>query len=92
LTHKGYKCLEVSSGWVYASRDIIFDEGVFSFMELHSNVGARLRDEINLLPGHLVPSKSQVGGSMSLEMLSLMKESFPSWNSTQMHGLTLEMK
>jgi hypothetical protein len=33
-------CLEVSSGWVYVSRDVIFDEQVFP--ELHSNVGAIL--------------------------------------------------
>jgi hypothetical protein len=38
--HKGYKCLEVSSGWVYISRDIIFDEEVFPFTELYLNVGA----------------------------------------------------
>jgi hypothetical protein len=50
--------LEVSSGWVFVSRDVIFDEQVFPFMELHSNVGARLRIEISLLPSHLVPSSN----------------------------------
>jgi transposase InsO family protein len=29
--HKGYKCLDVDSGRVYISRDVIFDEGVFPF-------------------------------------------------------------
>jgi hypothetical protein len=42
LTHKGYKCLEVSSGRVFVSRDGIFDEQVFPFMELHSNAGPTL--------------------------------------------------
>jgi hypothetical protein len=35
---------------VYISRDIVFDETVFPFSSLHSNAGARLREEINLLP------------------------------------------
>jgi hypothetical protein len=53
--HKGYKCLEVASGRVYISRDVIFDEGVFPFAELHSNTGARLHTKIDLLPSHLLP-------------------------------------
>jgi hypothetical protein len=53
--HKGYKCLDIQSGRVYISRDVIFDEGVFPFSTLHSNAGARLRAEIALLPPDLVP-------------------------------------
>jgi hypothetical protein len=34
---------------------VIFDECVFPFTELHSNVGAHLHCEINLLPSHLLP-------------------------------------
>jgi hypothetical protein len=30
-SHKGYKCLDVDSGRVYVSRDVIFDENVFPF-------------------------------------------------------------
>jgi hypothetical protein len=56
--HKGYKCLKVYSGRVYISRDVIFDEKIFSFTELHSNVGDRLPAEINLLLIHLLPSSS----------------------------------
>jgi hypothetical protein len=41
---------------VYISRDVVFDETVFPFASLHSNAGARLRAEINLLPLHLQPS------------------------------------
>jgi hypothetical protein len=52
--HKGYKCLDVSSGRVYISRDIVFDETVFPFSKLHPNDGAHLRSEISLLPSSLV--------------------------------------
>lgn len=52
--HKGYKCLDISTGRVYISRDVVFDENIFPFSELHPNAGARLQAEINLLPGHLL--------------------------------------
>jgi hypothetical protein len=48
--HKGFKCLDVSEGRVYIYRDVIFDESVFPFHELHPNAGARLREEALLLP------------------------------------------
>jgi hypothetical protein len=56
--HKGYKCLEISTRRIYISMDIVFDEDVFPFAELHSNVGARLRTRINLLPSTLLPSSN----------------------------------
>lgn len=51
--HKGFKCLDVSEGRVYISRDVVFDETEFPFAALHPNAGARLRSEILLLPDHL---------------------------------------
>jgi hypothetical protein len=54
-SHKGYKCLDISSGRLYISRDIVFDEIVFPFASLHDNAGARLRAEINHLPLNLQP-------------------------------------
>jgi histone deacetylase 1/2 len=48
--HKGYKCLDISTGRVYISRDVVFDETIFPFARLHPNAGARLRAEILLLP------------------------------------------
>jgi hypothetical protein len=43
----------VSSGRVYISRDVVFDETVFPFQSLHPNVRAVLRQEILLLPPSL---------------------------------------
>jgi hypothetical protein len=51
--HKGFNYLEPSSGWVYVSRDVTFDENIFPFSKLHPNAGARLRFEILLLPSSL---------------------------------------
>ena len=51
--HKGFKCLEPSIGRVYISRDVVFDESIFPFSQLHPNAGALLRKEILLLPSHL---------------------------------------
>jgi hypothetical protein len=51
--HKGFKCLDISTGRVYISRDVVFDENVFPFSKLHDNAGARLRDAILLLPSSL---------------------------------------
>jgi hypothetical protein len=40
---------------IHISHDIVFDEIVFPFASLHSNVGARLCQEIELLPLSLQP-------------------------------------
>lgn len=52
--HKGFKCFGVSSGRVYVSRDVIFDENLYPFSTLHANAVARLRSKIiNLSPSLL---------------------------------------
>ena len=58
--HKGYKCLDVNSGRVYISLDVVFDETLFPFSKLHLNAGACLRAEISLLPDSLL-NPSSVG-------------------------------
>jgi hypothetical protein len=65
--HKGYKCLDISTGRLYISRDIVFDETVFPFTSLHSNAGARLRAEINLLPLSLQPFNLHNHGGHELQ-------------------------
>ena len=50
--HKEFKCLDISSGRVYISRDVIFDENIFPFHALNPNAGARLRSKILLLPSN----------------------------------------
>lgn len=48
---------------MYISRDVVFDETEFPFSKLHSNAGARLREEISLLPINLLnPSESEQMG------------------------------
>jgi hypothetical protein len=56
--HKGVKCLDVSTGRIYISRDVVFDENVYPFQFLHPNAGAQLRKEIMLLPDYLTPNTS----------------------------------
>lgn len=51
--HKGFKYLDISTGCVYISRDVVFDESIFPFASLHDNAGARLQQEILLLPKYL---------------------------------------
>jgi histone deacetylase 1/2 len=52
--HKGFKCLDISTGRVYISRDVVFDETMFPFSELHANAGARLQAEVHVLPDNLL--------------------------------------
>jgi hypothetical protein len=51
--HKGVKCLDISTGRIYISRDVVFDENVFLFASLHPNAGALLKQEILLLPSNV---------------------------------------
>jgi hypothetical protein len=48
--HKGFKCLDVSKGRIYISRDVIFDENVFPFATLSPNAGVRYHSDVLLLP------------------------------------------
>jgi histone deacetylase 1/2 len=60
--HKGVKCLDVSTGRVYISRDVVFDENFFPFASLNPNAGTRHRMEILLLPQDTPsPPSSSVG-------------------------------
>jgi histone deacetylase 1/2 len=49
-SHKGFKCLDLSVGRVYISRNVVFDEIVYPFSQPHANAGARLRAKLQVLP------------------------------------------
>jgi hypothetical protein len=55
--HKGFKCLDIATGRIYIFRDVIFDENVFPFAQLHPNARAQLRKELVVLPSHLLNSR-----------------------------------
>jgi hypothetical protein len=60
--HKGFKCLDVTEGWVYISRDVVFDETMFPFTKLNLNAGTKPRAEILLLsPNSIPPTRSSHG-------------------------------
>jgi hypothetical protein len=66
--HKGFKCLDLSTGRTYISRDVIFDENVFPFSKLRPDAGPRLRAEIALLPPTLVHTSN--GGDLVLDHMT----------------------
>ena len=70
--HKGVKCLDISTGRVYISRDVVFNEHVFPFAELNPNAGHRLREEILLLPSDLSPTTSNSEGLHSNDHMPIV--------------------
>jgi hypothetical protein len=66
VLHKGFKCLDVASGCIYVSRDVIFDETIYPFSHLNPNAGAKLRAEVIQLPPQVwVPSSFFRGESVT---------------------------
>jgi hypothetical protein len=57
--HKGFKCLDIATGRIYISHDVVFDETQFLFAQLHTNAGARYTSEVLLLP-HPIPRLAQI--------------------------------
>jgi hypothetical protein len=85
--HKGVKFLDIKTGQVYISRDVVFDETMFPFSSLHPNAGALLRQEILLLPESLQthPVSSQEGEKHCTELTPNDSIIPVSSNSTQVH-------
>ena len=73
--HKGFKCLDPKEGRVYISRDIVFDEHVFPFAQLHPNAGACLRSELAVLPNSLLNPSFSYGDAMLLDRCDLAASS-----------------
>ena len=57
--------LDVKTGRVYVSRDVVFDEHVFPFAALHPNARRRLRTDILLLPTDSSSSTSTIGDAQT---------------------------
>jgi hypothetical protein len=51
--HKGYKCLDIATGQVYISRDVVFDESIFPFAQLHQNSGTKYTSYVLLTQTHI---------------------------------------
>jgi hypothetical protein len=62
--HKGFKCLDPKEGRIYISRDVVFDENIFPFAAMHKNAGARLRQELQLLPDILLNPSTSFGDAL----------------------------
>lgn len=56
-----------STGRVYISRDVVFDEHVFPFSHLHPNAGARLRAKLSVLPDSLLNAHTSFGDPTLLD-------------------------
>jgi hypothetical protein len=46
--HKGFKCLDVTTGRIYISHDVIFDESVFPFASMHLNADSCYHSDVLL--------------------------------------------
>lgn len=68
--------LLISSGRIYISRDVVFDETVFPFYELHANAGARLRSEILLFPSLFISGGDNVLNHLTNPVNPAANESF----------------
>jgi hypothetical protein len=49
--HKGFKCLDISLGRIYISRDVVFNETAYPFVDLHPTAGAHYTSEVLLSLG-----------------------------------------
>jgi hypothetical protein len=86
--HKGFKCLDISTGRIYISRDVTFDENVFPFSRLHDNAGAKLTSEILLLPPALLPTLGVVNNDAPVTGFHDSNEANDTYggNSTMQHA------
>jgi hypothetical protein len=68
--HKGFKCLEISSGQIYISHDVVFDETCIPFAVLPFTAGSRYISEVLLLP-----EPSSNGNNTDLPSINMLNRS-----------------
>jgi hypothetical protein len=90
--HKGFKCLYPAERRIYISRDVVFDENSFPFSSLQPNVGARLRNEIALLPPSLLSPNASFGDALLRDQYTYSPVSTNALPSTADHPGTTEKK
>jgi hypothetical protein len=78
--HKGVKCLDVSIGRIYISRDVVFNEIVFPFASLHPNAKALLKQQILLHPSSTYSTNE---GVQNIDTDVQQVEEAPATNPTQ---------
>lgn len=68
---------DISSGRVYISRDVVFDETIFPFDDFHPNAGQQLRSELLLLQSTLFNSPANALGDMENNLPSSTNATYP---------------
>ena len=94
LNHQGYRCLDPSTGRVYLSRHVIFDEQSFPFKEYATNTSLTkvtsdsfvpLVEIVNVSPGHTLPAPNHLSvesGQAHTRPSITTNSSIPQSNST----------
>jgi hypothetical protein len=72
--HKGFKCLDVATGQINISHDVIFDESVFPFASMHPNAGVRYHSSVllNLLGSNDVTNEFCAPAMMVVPILDFV--------------------
>jgi hypothetical protein len=81
--HKGFKCLDISKGHIYISRDVIFDDPTFLFTSLHSNASTHYPSDVLLILGdNEITNRTNIPFVSTLPVLDLPVQIKPTAPST----------
>jgi histone deacetylase 1/2 len=77
VNHHGYKCLDLSTGRVYVSRHVIFDENMFPYQKNVSSILSSSSTHVTL-PFHLpVPQPARFNDMQTQSIPSATNDSIP---------------